>query len=573
MQHHPDWTLTIEGHTDSIGGAEYNKDLSDRRAAAVKAELTAKYGVPAARLATKGYGLSRPVDKNSTIEGRARNRRVELTRVCGKYRGRAGAQEAAEQGKSAEPSTSPTKRRSACAKTCCCSRPWQRSPAAAVIRSPAANADQASDKKEAADQVRQGHGQGAGGMLGGIMKMAAAQDSIDKANPYHELDDPCILVSRAEVEKYLGPLRADPWREDTKCVYDAASGRSVRIDVSYSGGKMAMKMMKAVGGLTTSPSWTRAARPTPSTATGTRCAGSTARSPRSRATSWSRWTSRRRTSGRWARPTWPTSRSSGSRSPLHYDSGNAHKPGPLVQPRDPCSLVTRDEATAILGKLVGDPKGDEHSCTFTVPSPLREGTTMPVELTVQWTGGFYDFGQEKEANGLAQKSFIGPLMDGSGVGQMEEKAKTDTQAKADLERMRATMKNMGGPAMKDGKPRVQERHQRRRGTVGRGGGADRVYVRGGEEGRLHEDGPAAAGRGQGQGAGGEGDEPNLTAPVSADRAGPCCRSSRATARGSAPDTLSRSPAPPGSGRARQASGRTPGGSARHRRRRWRSPSR
>jgi outer membrane protein OmpA-like peptidoglycan-associated protein len=84
MQHHPDWTLTIEGHTDSIGGAQYNKDLSDRRAAAVKTELTAKFRIAAARLATLGYGLSRPVDKNSTIEGRARNRRVELTRQCGK---------------------------------------------------------------------------------------------------------------------------------------------------------------------------------------------------------------------------------------------------------------------------------------------------------------------------------------------------------------------------------------------------------------------------------------------------------------------------------------------------------
>jgi outer membrane protein OmpA-like peptidoglycan-associated protein len=82
MQHHPDWTLTIEGHTDSIGGAKYNQDLSDRRAAAVKTELTGKYGIPAARLLPVGYGLSKPVDKNSTIEGRARNRRVELTRTC-----------------------------------------------------------------------------------------------------------------------------------------------------------------------------------------------------------------------------------------------------------------------------------------------------------------------------------------------------------------------------------------------------------------------------------------------------------------------------------------------------------
>jgi outer membrane protein OmpA-like peptidoglycan-associated protein len=82
MQHHADWTLTIEGHTDSIGGAKYNQDLSDRRAAAVKTELTAQYGIAAARLQPVGYGLSKPVDKNSTIEGRARNRRVELTRAC-----------------------------------------------------------------------------------------------------------------------------------------------------------------------------------------------------------------------------------------------------------------------------------------------------------------------------------------------------------------------------------------------------------------------------------------------------------------------------------------------------------
>ena len=82
VQRHADWTLTIEGHTDSIGGAASNLDLSNRRAAAVKTELTSRFGVPAARLATKGYGLTRPVETNATIEGRARNRRVELTRVC-----------------------------------------------------------------------------------------------------------------------------------------------------------------------------------------------------------------------------------------------------------------------------------------------------------------------------------------------------------------------------------------------------------------------------------------------------------------------------------------------------------
>ncbi len=82
LQQHPDWTLTIEGHTDSIGGIKSNLDLSKRRATAVRDELVRRYQVASARLTTKGFGLSRPVETNATIEGRARNRRVELTRSC-----------------------------------------------------------------------------------------------------------------------------------------------------------------------------------------------------------------------------------------------------------------------------------------------------------------------------------------------------------------------------------------------------------------------------------------------------------------------------------------------------------
>jgi outer membrane protein OmpA-like peptidoglycan-associated protein len=82
MRQHPDWTLTIEGHTDSIGGAEKNLDLSNRRAEAVRKELIQHYGVAASRLGIQGYGLKRPVETNATIEGRARNRRVELARKC-----------------------------------------------------------------------------------------------------------------------------------------------------------------------------------------------------------------------------------------------------------------------------------------------------------------------------------------------------------------------------------------------------------------------------------------------------------------------------------------------------------
>jgi hypothetical protein len=78
----PEASLTIEGHTDSIGGPDYNQKLSERRAAAVRDALVSRYGIPAARLAARGYGLTRPVESNDTVQGRAHNRRVELSRPC-----------------------------------------------------------------------------------------------------------------------------------------------------------------------------------------------------------------------------------------------------------------------------------------------------------------------------------------------------------------------------------------------------------------------------------------------------------------------------------------------------------
>jgi outer membrane protein OmpA-like peptidoglycan-associated protein len=80
MKNNPDWKLTVDGHTDSIGGDAYNLDLSKRRAAAVKEALVDRFQIGGDRLVTDGFGMRRPVDRNDTIEGRARNRRVELTR-------------------------------------------------------------------------------------------------------------------------------------------------------------------------------------------------------------------------------------------------------------------------------------------------------------------------------------------------------------------------------------------------------------------------------------------------------------------------------------------------------------
>jgi outer membrane protein OmpA-like peptidoglycan-associated protein len=79
MADRPDWKLTVTGHTDNIGGHKYNLDLSQRRAAAVKKALVERYRVDGNRLSTGGDGDSDPIDTNDTLEGRARNRRVELT--------------------------------------------------------------------------------------------------------------------------------------------------------------------------------------------------------------------------------------------------------------------------------------------------------------------------------------------------------------------------------------------------------------------------------------------------------------------------------------------------------------
>ncbi|HEU4955177.1 MAG TPA: OmpA family protein, partial [Gemmatimonadales bacterium] len=79
---HPDWKVTVEGHTDSVGTDAANKALSERRAEAVRTRLAQRHGVNTKSWGAVGYGATKPRESNSTIEGRARNRRVELVRDC-----------------------------------------------------------------------------------------------------------------------------------------------------------------------------------------------------------------------------------------------------------------------------------------------------------------------------------------------------------------------------------------------------------------------------------------------------------------------------------------------------------
>jgi OOP family OmpA-OmpF porin len=82
LAEHRDWVMTLEGHTDSIGTAAANQKLSQRRAEAVRTRLAERHGVDTRPWNAVGYGPSRPREPNATIEGRARNRRVELVRDC-----------------------------------------------------------------------------------------------------------------------------------------------------------------------------------------------------------------------------------------------------------------------------------------------------------------------------------------------------------------------------------------------------------------------------------------------------------------------------------------------------------
>ena len=82
MKKYPTTTAVIEGHTDNVGSAEHNLDLSQRRAEAVVNDLVENFGIERSRLSAKGYGLTRPVADNATDEGRQKNRRIEAIIDC-----------------------------------------------------------------------------------------------------------------------------------------------------------------------------------------------------------------------------------------------------------------------------------------------------------------------------------------------------------------------------------------------------------------------------------------------------------------------------------------------------------
>lgn len=80
LKANPALKFEIDGHTDNTGAAQHNLELSQQRAEAVKTQLVSM-GIDASRLTTKGFGDTKPISDNSTIEGKANNRRVEFVKM------------------------------------------------------------------------------------------------------------------------------------------------------------------------------------------------------------------------------------------------------------------------------------------------------------------------------------------------------------------------------------------------------------------------------------------------------------------------------------------------------------
>lgn len=76
MKNHPEYVVVIEGHTDSDGSDSYNQTLSENRANSVREFIISNGNIPKDRIISKGYGESKPLVENVSIENKAKNRRV-----------------------------------------------------------------------------------------------------------------------------------------------------------------------------------------------------------------------------------------------------------------------------------------------------------------------------------------------------------------------------------------------------------------------------------------------------------------------------------------------------------------
>lgn len=298
-------------------------------------------------------------------------------------------------------------------------------------------------------------GSGSGGQVGD-----AAPASTTTVNAgIAEDTDPCALVSGAETESYLGPLRHPPYRVDGDgnaaadghaCRYEGQTGRRIIIEPTFTDARLAMKMM----------------------ALGSQIASSVIKTDTGQAdTLEGHWDEVRLMPGQHfiARRgetmvdvdvdgTHARTVGAGKLAdialgrmakPLSYDGVAAARnaPGPLVPPRNPCTLVSRDEAVAILGPLDGDPVATSAGeCTYTL-AQKRLLAGQHVALTVVWRNGFASLSDAKSTMGAVMGQFD-PLM-AHGTSQTGVKTEHQSEQSPDdqmgkmMEQVQGVMKKQG----------------------------------------------------------------------------------------------------------------------------------
>lgn len=265
--------------------------------------------------------------------------------------------------------------------------------------------------------------------------------------------DPCALLTRAEAERELGPLRHDPYRVDgggnpapdgAACRYETPIGRHLILDVTFDGAQLGMRAI-TLGVQIASPVF--------------------GNDSAQLAALHGHWDEVHLIPGHLIVRKGDAMVDVGYQgsgagiggaakladmalgrigTPLPYDGGEAARsaPGPLVAPRDPCTLVPRAEVEAIIGRLARDPVpgGDQNSCTFTLAA--RRGLAgQQVMLAVQWRDGFAALEGERYTAGIVQRQ----------VGGMPSGAAGDTQFGKFMQQVQGAMRAQGiGTQMGDG---------------------------------------------------------------------------------------------------------------------------
>jgi len=249
--------------------------------------------------------------------------------------------------------------------------------------------------------------------------------------------DPCGLVSAAEMEAMIGPLREPPFRVDHRrqpdpggegCFYRARDGHNVTILADWESGTMGFQMMAGSG-----------------TEFGDILYGYDAATD----TLEGNWDKVGYVYGQFIAlkdsvsvqvdPLGSNIGLPGAAhltalaigrldSPLDYDGAKATRARPASRPvdRNPCDLVTREEAEALMGPLLEDPRPSEDGtgCEFPTDKEMF-GEPVVYTLEVQWTDGFHALGEERTAIGSAERAMAVhvdpdmPALSEEGAGESE----------------------------------------------------------------------------------------------------------------------------------------------------------